>query len=71
MNDKEQAYYADLIMGMRNRGMEVQDSSNPPENAAAEKLYGQKYGAIRADFSKRLHAKFEQSNNFSVQDRPP
>lgn len=55
MNDKEREMYADLIMGMRLRGKMEDDTPDPiPENEAAENLYGEKYEAIREDFTERV-----------------
>jgi len=73
MNQEQQQMYADFIMGMRQRGKEEQsaNSEHIPENAAAEKLYGSKYGAIRADFTQRVHDRINSSENRSVEDRLP
>lgn len=59
MNQAEQSMYADFIMAMRQRGVQEQSAESPPENAAAEKLYGEKYAVIRADFQNRVEERLE------------
>lgn len=74
MDRDEQNVYADFVMGMHNRGMHEYDGGEkyPDDKFVAKQLYGKEvYAAIRTDFTRRIHARLNRSENRSVEERLP